>query len=114
MASKTKRVQQHCKLWTPETLKEEFPSVKFGYPIRVYPGAKYVSSALREYRIIRDRTGAFKIKIVFGGRLPNDCTGRFTSYAQAETALIRYLRRTDRGNNVAKYPGREPNGPRTI
>lgn len=110
MANKPKRVQQHCKLWTPETLKREFPTVKFGYPIRVYPGAKYVSSDLREFRILPDRNGSWYVKIVFGGRLPNDLTGRFTSYAKAEAALIHYLRRTDRRNNLAKYPGKEPDG----
>lgn len=65
---------------------------------------EYVASGGKEY-VIKKEDCMFYISPWSGGELSPELSGMFTSWKGAQTALISYLRRTDRLGN-AIWPGK--------
>jgi hypothetical protein len=80
------------------------------------PTAKFVTTGRREM-VIEQIPGTTKWRARFWragvGKLPTEIDTSFTSYRDAENALIQYLRRTDKWG-YAVWPGKEykQRGPR--
>lgn len=64
----------------------------------------YVSAKRKEYKITEAERGLWKIYSYNGGVLPNVLKGRYTSFKEAERALIAWLKLTDKFGNRAVYP----------
>lgn len=71
---------------------------------RFRPDAKYVSAGKQEYVI--EQVGAYwKVSRWGGGLLNKNLNQLWTSFGDAERALIQFLKSTDRILRKSRYPG---------
>lgn len=64
----------------------------------------YLSGSLREYFIKTNSSGYYIIKAYKGGPVAKKIEGQYTSFNQAEKALIAFLETTDK-TGLSRYPG---------
>ena len=76
-------------------------------------GKQYISKKGAEFTIEFDPNGhaLYKVTMLHGGKPPQLCDARFTSFRQAERALIDYLENhSNISLDLAEYPGKVKRG----
>ena len=66
---------------------------------------EFISNKGTEFEIVIRGTGNYQIKMKRGGNAPKICEGKYTSRAEAEKVLERYLKHGDR-TGYAVYPSK--------
>lgn len=82
-------------------------------PTTLARGKQYLSKKGAEFTIEFDPGGhaLYKISMLKGGKPPQICDGRFTSFRQAELVLIDYLENhSNISLDLAEYPGKVKRG----